>query len=40
MKTMDLEFGEVRFFCTAAVADDEGRVDPSIATFVGWCLRG
>ncbi|WP_329383802.1 TRAFAC clade GTPase domain-containing protein [Streptomyces sp. NBC_01716] len=40
VKTMDLEFGEVRFFCTAAVADDEGRVDPSIATFVGWCLRG
>ncbi|MFE9068532.1 hypothetical protein [Streptomyces violaceusniger] len=40
LKTMDLEFGEVRFFCTSAVADEEGRVDPSIATFVEWCLRG
>ncbi|MGW2422064.1 TRAFAC clade GTPase domain-containing protein [Streptomyces sp. NPDC001709] len=39
VKTMDLEFGEVRFFCTAAVADDQARVDPSIAAFVGWCLR-
>ncbi|EST20597.1 TRAFAC clade GTPase domain-containing protein [Streptomyces roseochromogenus] len=39
VKTMDLEFGEVRFFCTAAVADQEGRVDPSIAAFVEWCLR-
>jgi hypothetical protein len=39
VKTMDLEFAEVRFFCTAAVADKEGRVDPSIADFVEWCLR-
>ncbi|ADI03648.1 hypothetical protein SBI_00527 [Streptomyces bingchenggensis BCW-1] len=39
LKTMDLEFGEVRFFCTAAVADEEGRVDPSIGVFVDWCLR-
>lgn len=39
LKTMDLEFGEVRYFCTAAVADEEGRVDPSIAVFVDWCLR-
>ncbi|MGO4755872.1 hypothetical protein AB4212_46005, partial [Streptomyces sp. 2MCAF27] len=39
LKTMDLEFGEVRFFCTAAVADEEGRVDPSIRDFVDWCLR-
>ncbi|MFB7631053.1 hypothetical protein ACFC0M_08895 [Streptomyces sp. NPDC056149] len=30
---------EVRFFCTAAVADRQGRVDPSIAAFVEWCLR-
>lgn len=39
LETMDLEFGEVRFFCTAAVADDGGRVDASIAGFVEWCLR-
>ncbi|MFI9250577.1 hypothetical protein [Streptomyces sp. NPDC053069] len=39
VKTMDLEFGEVRFFCTAAVADGEGRVDPSIRALVEWCLR-
>lgn len=39
VKTMDLEFGEVRFFCTAAVADEEGQVDPSIAVLVEWCLR-
>ncbi|KAK1185596.1 hypothetical protein B7755_050495 [Streptomyces sp. NBS 14/10] len=39
LQTMDLEFGEVRFFCTAAVADEEGRVDPSIGGFVDWCLR-
>ncbi|GGW43352.1 hypothetical protein GCM10010503_19950 [Streptomyces lucensis JCM 4490] len=39
VKTMDLEFGEVRFFCTSAVADQEGRVDPSIGVFVEWCLR-
>ncbi|MEU2712811.1 hypothetical protein [Streptomyces sp. NPDC007205] len=39
VKTMELEFAEVRFFCTAAVADEEGRVDPSIGVFVEWCLR-
>ncbi|MFD8385612.1 hypothetical protein ACFV2X_45070 [Streptomyces sp. NPDC059679] len=39
LQTMDLEFGEVRFFCTAAVADEEGRVDPSMGVFVDWCLR-
>jgi hypothetical protein len=39
LKTMDLEFGEVRFFCTAAVAGETGRVDPSIPVFVEWCLR-
>ncbi|MGW0708042.1 TRAFAC clade GTPase domain-containing protein [Streptomyces sp. NPDC002643] len=38
VETMDLEFGEVRFFCTAAVADEQGQVDPSIAAFVQWCL--
>ncbi|MFF0017389.1 hypothetical protein [Streptomyces sp. NPDC005374] len=38
VSTMDLEFGEVRFFCTAAVADEEGQVDPSVAVFVAWCL--
>ncbi|WP_353940736.1 hypothetical protein ABII15_03325 [Streptomyces sp. HUAS MG91] len=40
VETMDLDFGEVRFFCTAAVADDEGRVDPSVTTFVDWCMNG
>ena len=40
VRAMDLEFGEVRFFCTAAVADERGRVDPSIGVFVEWCLRG
>ncbi|MFJ3308169.1 hypothetical protein ACIPSA_34795 [Streptomyces sp. NPDC086549] len=39
VKTMDLEFREVRFFCTAAVADTDARVDDSIARFVEWCLR-
>lgn len=39
LQTMDLEFAEVRFFCTAAVADEQGRVDPSIAAFTEWCLR-
>lgn len=37
--TMDLEFGEVRFFCTAAVADAEGRVDATITHLAEWCLR-
>ncbi|MET8950212.1 hypothetical protein ACWEO4_16105 [Streptomyces sp. NPDC004393] len=42
VKTMDLEFGEVRYFCTAAaaaVADEAGRVDPSIGALVEWCRR-
>ncbi|MGV9352012.1 TRAFAC clade GTPase domain-containing protein [Streptomyces misionensis] len=39
VETMDLEFGEVRYFCTAAVADGAGRVDPSVAAFTEWCLR-
>lgn len=38
VESIELEFGEVRFFCTAAVADAEGRVDPSIPVFVDWCL--
>ncbi|MFW6723497.1 TRAFAC clade GTPase domain-containing protein [Streptomyces sp. MAR4 CNY-716] len=38
VKTMELEFGEVRFFCTAAVADEAGRVDPSVPVLVDWCL--
>ncbi|MFE0516230.1 hypothetical protein [Streptomyces sp. NPDC058964] len=38
VQTMDLEFGEVRFFCTAAVAGDDDRVDDSIGRFVQWCL--
>ncbi|WP_405973372.1 hypothetical protein OG496_31690 [Streptomyces sp. NBC_00988] len=39
VKTMDLQFGEVRFFCTGAVANETGQVDPSIGVFVEWCLR-
>ncbi|WP_052230323.1 hypothetical protein [Streptomyces sp. CT34] len=39
VKAMDLEFGEVRFFCTAAVADQMGLVEPSTAAFAEWCLR-
>ncbi|MFE7382799.1 hypothetical protein ACFU9F_20805 [Streptomyces zhihengii] len=37
---MELEFGEVRYFFTAAVTDDDGRVDPSLAPFTAWCLQG
>lgn len=38
VKTMDLEFGEVRFFCTAAVVDEEGQAGPGITVLVEWCL--
>ncbi|MFE2941447.1 hypothetical protein ACFXKG_20640 [Streptomyces sp. NPDC059255] len=39
VQAMELDFQEVRYFCTAAVADENGQVDASIARFVGWCLR-
>ncbi|MER6346962.1 TRAFAC clade GTPase domain-containing protein [Streptomyces sp. NPDC001595] len=40
VEAMEQEFHEVRFFCTAAVADDRTRVDDSVRRFVDWCLRG
>ncbi|MFA7767413.1 TRAFAC clade GTPase domain-containing protein [Streptomyces sp. NRRL S-448] len=36
---MELNFREVHFFRTAAVADEEAGVDASVAGFVEWCLR-
>jgi hypothetical protein len=36
---MELDFQEVRYFCTAAVADGDARVDGSITRFVDRCLR-
>lgn len=39
VQAMELEFQEVRYFCTAAVADEEARVDDSIRRFVDWCLQ-
>ncbi|MFE9389201.1 hypothetical protein [Streptomyces sp. NPDC006784] len=39
VRAMELDFREVRFFCTAAVADEEARVDTSIAGLVDWCLE-
>ncbi|OIJ85562.1 TRAFAC clade GTPase domain-containing protein [Streptomyces monashensis] len=39
VQAMELDFQEVRFFCTAAVADETARVDASISRFVEWCLR-
>ncbi|MFJ9820637.1 hypothetical protein ACIRU3_36275 [Streptomyces sp. NPDC101151] len=40
VQAMDLHFHEVRFFCTAAVADEDGQVDAGVSGFVDWCLRG
>lgn len=40
VRAMELDFAEVRFFRTAAVADAEVRVDASVARFVDWCLPG
>lgn len=40
VRAMDLHFGEVRFFHTAAVTQDEAGVDASVTEFVAWCLRG
>ncbi|MFF9012808.1 hypothetical protein ACF09C_07505 [Streptomyces sp. NPDC014870] len=40
VRAMDLHFREVRFFRTAAVADEEAGVDASVTGFVDWCLRG
>ncbi|GAA2136482.1 hypothetical protein GCM10009760_16040 [Kitasatospora kazusensis] len=39
VQAMELDFQEVRYFCTAAVADESAQVDPSISRLVGWCLR-
>lgn len=39
VQNMDLEFREVRFFCTAAVADEQGQVDRSVTALVDWCLN-
>ncbi|MGW4232078.1 TRAFAC clade GTPase domain-containing protein [Streptomyces sp. NPDC004980] len=39
VQAMELEFQEVRFFCTAAVADEDAQVDGSITRFVDWCLQ-
>ncbi|MET8629586.1 hypothetical protein ABZW30_38645 [Kitasatospora sp. NPDC004669] len=38
VQAMELDFQEVRYFCTAAVADESAQVDPSISRFVEWCL--
>ncbi|MFG2771084.1 hypothetical protein [Streptomyces sp. NPDC048350] len=39
VQAMDLHFREVRFFRTAAVANEEAGVDASVTGFVEWCLR-
>ncbi|OON80538.1 TRAFAC clade GTPase domain-containing protein [Streptomyces tsukubensis] len=39
VQTMEHDFQEVRYFYTAAVADEEARVDASVGRFVEWCLR-
>ena len=39
VQAMELDFQEVRYFCTAAVADGDARVDGSITRFVDRCLR-
>jgi hypothetical protein len=37
---MELEFGEVRYFCTAAVTkSDDHQLHDGIAPFVNWCLN-
>ncbi|MFE9632021.1 hypothetical protein [Streptomyces sp. NPDC006463] len=40
VKAMELDFREVRFFRTAAVAGEEAGVDGSVTRFAEWCLRG
>lgn len=40
VQAMELNFREVRFFHTAAVANGESGVDGSVTRFVEWCLRG
>lgn len=40
VRAMELNFREVRFFRTAAVADEDAGVDGSVTGFVEWCLRG
>ncbi|MFB6519824.1 hypothetical protein [Streptomyces sp. NPDC056401] len=40
VRAMELHFQEVRFFRTAAVADEDARVDDSIEGFTEWCLQG
>ncbi|MFI8962601.1 hypothetical protein ACIGO8_10825 [Streptomyces sp. NPDC053493] len=39
VQAMELEFGEVRYFFTASVTDEEDAVDASIPPFVAWCLE-
>jgi hypothetical protein len=39
VKVMELDFQEVRFFCTSAVADENAQVDDSITRFANWCLQ-
>ncbi|MFE6867268.1 hypothetical protein ACFVFS_11955 [Kitasatospora sp. NPDC057692] len=38
VQAMRNEFGEVRFFFTAAVLTEDGSVHPSIAPLLDWCL--
>ncbi|MGW7428291.1 TRAFAC clade GTPase domain-containing protein [Streptomyces sp. NPDC054861] len=38
VQAMELEFAEVRYFFTAAVTVEEGRVHASVGRFVDWCL--
>ncbi|MCX5393750.1 hypothetical protein [Streptomyces sp. NBC_00094] len=39
VRAMDLNFREVRYFRTAAVAHEEAGVDASVTDVVEWCLR-
>ncbi|WP_327674529.1 TRAFAC clade GTPase domain-containing protein [Kitasatospora sp. NBC_00458] len=38
VQAMHNEFGEVRFFFTAAVLTEDGSVHPSVAPLLDWCL--
>ena len=40
IRTMKLEFGQVRFFFTAAVLDDRGRLDSSVVAMSRWLFDG
>ncbi|MCM2422612.1 hypothetical protein [Streptomyces sp. RKAG293] len=40
IRSMRQEFGEVRFFLTAAVVDQQGLTDFSINALAAWCLDG